>query len=343
MKLLLAIGLTLALALPCWAQGYNNGGYGGGGGGSAGGGITGGTCTGGQFMSGISVSGVPTCATPAGGGGAPLTNPVGGANNYAPITSPTFAGGMAYTNNQNASTSFIMTNTDPGGSSATSSQFNNGTATDSFGLTGTGYTAGGATLPANAYYLYNAAAGGVVFWNNGAGPTVFWNGGTKTGTFGTTGLDVAALTIGGTALGGSCTGLMFVKTISAAGVPTCASPTGAPINNPAGGQNNYAPLASPTFTGTVTASIFIGNGTPSVSGGGALVTGSNSVSGVITGLVATGNILTPGFTCPHFVVGGFMDTAPTPATITLTNQSNTTLTFSATAGHSVAYFAMSCI
>jgi hypothetical protein len=290
-------------------------------------------------MSAISAAGVPTCGTPAGGGGAPLTNPVGGANNYAPITSPTFAGAMAYTNNQNASTSFVMTNTDPGGSSATSAQFNNGTATDSFGLTGTGYAIGGATLPANAYYLYNAAAGGVVFWNNGAGPTAFWNGGTKTGTFGATGLDVPALTIAGTALGGTCTGLMFVKTIGANGVPTCASPTGAPINNPAGGQNNYAPLASPTFTGIVTGPTFIGNGIPSVTGGGNMVGSSNSFVGQINAVAATGNVFTPGFTCPHQVFALFQDVSASPGNPVASAVTTTTITFSATAGHAINYLA----
>jgi hypothetical protein len=65
---------------------------------------------------------------------------------------------------------------------------------------------------------------------------------------------VTVTKLNGTTPGGTCSAGNFVSTISASGVPTCTTPAtgGAPTTNPAGGQNNYAPLASPTFTGTVT-------------------------------------------------------------------------------------------
>jgi hypothetical protein len=66
-------------------------------------------------------------------------------------------------------------------------------------------------------------------------------------------VNVAALTFNGIPMGGACIAGAFVQSISNSGVPTCGSNLGtsyAPLTNPAGGQNNYAPLASPVFTGT---------------------------------------------------------------------------------------------
>jgi len=77
-------------------------------------------------------------------------------------------------------------------------------------------------------------------------------------TFARAGLNsyVATVTkLNGIVPGGACAANTYVSSISASGVPTCgAALTGlyAPLTNPAGGQNNYAPIASPTFTGTVT-------------------------------------------------------------------------------------------
>jgi len=77
-------------------------------------------------------------------------------------------------------------------------------------------------------------------------------------TFARAGLNsyVATVTkISGTVPGGACGANAFVSSINSSAVPTCGPAlTGvyAPLTNPTNGQNNYAPLASPTFSGTVT-------------------------------------------------------------------------------------------
>jgi hypothetical protein len=49
--------------------------------------------------------------------------------------------------------------------------------------------------------------------------------------------------------GGGCTPGNFVSSITGAGIATCATPSaGAPATNPAGGQNNYAPINMPVLT-----------------------------------------------------------------------------------------------
>jgi hypothetical protein len=77
---------------------------------------------------------------------------------------------------------------------------------------------------------------------------------------------------------------------------------------------------------------------PGISGGGALSTGSNSFSGRITGLAATSNVLTPGFTCPNAVTATFQDDT-TAGGVLVTGQSATTVTFSATAADTADYTA----
>lgn len=131
-----------------------------------------GACTGGDFVTALNRNAAPTCAAPPGVGTfAPITNPAGGQNNYAPIAAPTFTGAVT----------------------------------------------------------------AVTLNLTGAAPS---------------------LTFSGTPMGGACPAGEFVSTLSNTGVPTCTTPAAgnfAPLANPAGGQNNYPPTASPTFTGTVTA------------------------------------------------------------------------------------------
>ena len=74
-----------------------------------------------------------------------------------------------------------------------------------------------------------------------------------------------------------------------------------------------------------------------ISGGGALATGSNSLAGRITGLAATSNVLTPGFTCTNAVECIFRDDT-TAGGVKMTAQSQTTITFSATASDAAAYW-----
>jgi hypothetical protein len=96
-----------------------------------------------------------------------------------------------------------------------------------------------------------------------------------------------------------------------------------------------------TFAGAVSGAYFIGNLVPSIGGGGALTAGSNSTTGIITSIAATGNVLTPGFTCPHSVVGAITDEVS--AAILYTARNATTVTFNGTAGHNVDYAGMGCI
>src|SRR5262249_17756729 len=79
---------------------------------------------------------------------------------------------------------------------------------------------------------------------------------------------------------------------------------------------------------------------PGISGGGSLSTGSTSFVGTITAAAATGNVLTPGFTCPNVVVGVFQDDT-TAGGVKVTAQNTTTITFSATVSDTVEY-SVSC-
>jgi hypothetical protein len=76
------------------------------------------------------------------------------------------------------------------------------------------------------------------------------------------------------------------------------------------------------------------SGGASISGGGTLT--GNSMFGNITGLAATGNVLTPGFTCPIDVICSFQDNT-TAGGIKVTARSATSITFSATASDSADY------
>jgi hypothetical protein len=96
-----------------------------------------------------------------------------------------------------------------------------------------------------------------------------------------------------------------------------------------------------TVVGTVNAKEHTGTTSGvSVSGGGTLSTGSNSFAGRITGLAATSNILTPGFTCPNAVTATFQDDT-TAGGVLVTAQNATTVTFSATASDTADYI-VSC-
>ncbi len=92
------------------------------------------------------------------------------------------------------------------------------------------------------------------------------------------------------------------------------------------------------FGSSLTAGVVYGNGTPGISGGGSLATGSNSIAGTVTSAAATGNVLTPGFTCPNTVVCILSDET-TLGGAKVTASDTTTCTFSATASDTVDYFA----
>ena len=136
---------------------------------------------------------------------------------------------------------------------------------------------------------------------------------------------------------GSPTGDLAQCTNAAGTLTTCViDALGNSIFN--AGTFNSTLAATGNFTGSaaISGKFFTGNGTASVSGGGSLATGSNSFAGRITGLAATSNILTPGFTCPNDVTATFQDDT-TVGGVKVTAQSTTTVTFSATASDTADY------
>jgi hypothetical protein len=102
-------------------------------------------------------------------------------------------------------------------------------------------------------------------------------------------------------------------------------------------------LAFDTTYGMLRAPAFMGNGTPSITGGASFQPGSNSTTGEIVSTPTTGNVFSPGFTCAHAVVGGMFD--GTSRNIPqLISRSPTSITFNVTtAGDVVDYFGMGCI
>src|SRR5215467_164404 len=213
----------------------------------------GGTCPGGNFMTALSSTGVITCAAGGGGGG--------GATVTVSATAPgSPAIGNLWFNTVDVQT-YIW--------------YNDGTSSQWAPVTNT-----------------SAGAGG------GAGlPT---NNPTFTGT-----LNGPAINISG--LANSCAGGMFANAISATGALTCATPAGgggvsitagntgitvspSPLTgtgtialaaNPAGGQLNYAPIASPTFTGTLTSPAINIAGLANTCAGG-MYASAISATGVLT-------------------------------------------------------------
>ena len=92
------------------------------------------------------------------------------------------------------------------------------------------------------------------------------------------------------------------------------------------------------YAGMIHPSAISGVGPVSVSGGGALQGGSNSMWGEIDNIAATGNVLTPGTTCSNRALAIFHD-VNTGAAVPITAETTTAITFSGTAGHAVNYWA----
>jgi hypothetical protein len=198
--------------------------------------------------------------------------------------------GMTANVNGNASLSILNSNT--GTAAQALYSWSNGTNQLYLGIDGTGYTApagqGNAQGPNSSVILSTAANGLYIGSFTAHGITKFFSAdgssnSTAEGYFNDSGWNLPALTLNGTllAIGGTCSAGQFVNALSAAGVPACATPAGggAPVTNPAGGANNYAPIASPTFTGTVT--------TPALTMAGSAVGVSTSWTPVFAGLGGT--------------------------------------------------------
>jgi hypothetical protein len=211
----------------------------------------GGVCGAGNFVTALSSTGVITCAV--GGGGAGVT-----VSATAPV-SPAIGqlwfdtvGVQTYIwYNDGTSSQWVPVINAGGGASGSGTVTSVGLTGGTTGLTVSGspvVTSGTMTLAgtlAIASGGTNATTAAAALTNLGAAPLASPS---FTGT-----VNVAALTFNGIAMGGACIAGAFVQSISNSGVPTCGSNLGtsyAPLTNPAGGQNNYAPLASPVFTGT---------------------------------------------------------------------------------------------
>jgi hypothetical protein len=87
----------------------------------------------------------------------------------------------------------------------------------------------------------------------------------------------------------------------------------------------------PTNSGSIVACTTTGTG---VTGGGTMATGGNSCFAKITGSAATGNVFTPGITCPHETICLLSDRTH-PGVAAITASSPTTCTYSATASDTV--------
>lgn len=108
--------------------------------------------------------------------------------------------------------------------------------------------------------------------------------------------------------------------------------------------NNAASNWTSFWTGNSVITNFIaGAGTPTISGGGTFVTGSNSTTGDISGAAATGNVFSPGFTCAHYVIGSFMD-INSRTFVAIAGRNTTSVTFGVTtAGDNVDYSGVGCV
>ena len=111
-----------------------------------------------------------------------------------------FTASLGFTNNQNASTSAVVTNTDLGVSAAAGYVATNSNASASFSLGGANNSAAGLT---NRAFIYaQTALDGISIYNQGADPIDFYVNGTRVGGFTSAGLwslvTPQAITEGGT-------------------------------------------------------------------------------------------------------------------------------------------------
>jgi hypothetical protein len=184
------------------------------------------------------------------------------------------------------------------------------------------FTIYGSTDVDNSPFIQAGISGGTTagFTSNAFGtgtvlPFSFTVGTSAIMTLSTSGLNLTTgnFQVNGVNFGGTCPANQYVTVVSPAVIPTCAAVTTvsgvagpfAVQTNPAGGANNYAPLASPTFTGTVTA--------PSLTVTGSSTLASVTVSGAMN-FGASGSLtfngVAMGGTCP---AGQFMNSLSSTA------------------------------
>jgi len=286
--------------------------------------LTVGTPTGGNMGAGsINATGIYVNGAAVGGGGAPLTNPAGGQNNYAPLASPTFTGtvtvpdastltstgynnvkgiGIGTTVGGNNAGDLLdmlaniagiaqmaLKNTSTAANATAEFDFlNSGAQRGSFGFTGTGYSS--TNIQGNSLYFYMNAASpaSMSFWNQGQGPIQFIDGASGTTVIAKfqNGLILGAPTGGDKGTGTlNATGL-YINNVALTGLATAAIPLS--IAN--GGTNATTAGAALTSLGAAPLASPVFTGTPSLPTGTTGVTqtaGNSSTALATTAFVAT--------------------------------------------------------
>lgn len=284
--------------------------------------VPGGACPANQFVNLINASAVPTCA-PIPSNFAPLVNPPGGQNNYAPIDSPTFTGTVRFPDNSYFNSS---------GSTFDQKVHAGGGLEVSFGLTSdnwmsvNGPATFGSTVATGPLTVHSTTNPGITIQADD-GRAIVTSQNINAGSYSINGTDIKTLFSGV----GACTGGQVVSALNANAPPTCVVGGGgggftaggdlsgtsttqkviglqgvalpvptngylwsngtalswvassgmpfAPLMNPTGGQNNYAPIASPTFTGTINI--------PNISSSSVLLGATNFPTGSLLGFQGT--------------------------------------------------------
>lgn len=187
--------------------------------------------------------------TPA---GAPLVNPPNGQNNYLPINTPTWTGaGAGPTLNLTGTAPSLTFNGIAMGAVCPAGQF-----VSTLSATGVptcttppGPAAGSVTdaMLANPYSGVGACGANTFAstLTRNAAPTC-----TQPAFSNLSGTVTDAQLANAYSGVGACPANQFASTLTRNAAPTCTTPSFAPLVNV--GANNYAPLASPTFTGTTT-------------------------------------------------------------------------------------------
>ena len=224
---------------------------------------------------------------------APLVNPPGGQNNYLPINNPTWTGTMSAPGSQSWTNAgiVVLSVTLPAGQIIN----NMGATLTTLNLTGTtnpltfnGVPMGG-TCTGNDF-VNAISARGV--------PTCATPAGGGEGG----GIPVpVSIANGGLGQGATPTvGDILVAATTTTYVPTDPTTLFPPMVNPTGGQNNYAPLASPTFTGaSYMASLQVGNTLTAATLSAGTITVNNAGILMLAGSAQLYfNGVPPGGTCP---------------------------------------------
>jgi hypothetical protein len=248
---------------------------------------TGIVCTGGQVLASISATLTPTCVATSGGSGFPSGGPPqlagysatnvaesetisgdatltrAGANSYTIAVTATNS--VAFTGLATAAIPLSIANGGTGQSSAASSGvILVGQSATAFGIRSVGGDAtmtntGALTVTKTAGVAFSALATATVplsVANGGTGSTTVIYAPLTNPTNGQNNYaPLANASLTGVPLAPTATVGTNTTQIATTAFVLANAPVGAPLVNPTNGQNNYAPLNNPTFTGTLTASV----------------------------------------------------------------------------------------